>query len=440
VLDSFKELHTWRLPDGSDPGMGALPFADDEVCPPNACADLDSVEPDFEEATGNEGASFERLYQRAALVLWPRQRRAAALADGNVDASVPYLNSLLARAEQAEGAAAAALRQQAGALADAIRAAWPATAHAREHASKAGHGAALLEALTALGDSDGAAAYIEAVVAGGGYGTEDNAAIVRALAGLAPARAADLVHAVMVGNAARAPAACAQLLARCAEPPLELSAALLHPSALVLVAALPDTPEPPRGFYGEPDKANPELVLYALVALSRVDIGLAEQALAHCLARPTLFDPDRVLLPAALIIAEVHGDAAEPKPPALERLRLSVLHHLEARIAEPLAPPADWRRPAEIRCNCADCAALNRFLADADAPTWSLKAAEAKRRHVEASIQQARADVDTRTEARGRPFTLVCSKNQASYERRVAQRKTDLVHRERLLHGASSGG
>ena len=33
----------------------------------------------FHEATGNEGASFERTYRRAGLVLWPRARRLAVL-------------------------------------------------------------------------------------------------------------------------------------------------------------------------------------------------------------------------------------------------------------------------------------------------------------------------------------------------------------------------
>jgi hypothetical protein len=55
-----------------------------------------------------------------------------------------------------------------------------------------------------------------------------------------------------------------------------------------------------------------------------------------------------------------------------------------------------------------------------------LKAAEAERRHVEDSIRQARADLDTTTDRRGRPYSLVCTKNQASYERRAKQCRQDL--------------
>jgi hypothetical protein len=31
------------------------------------------------------------------------------------------------------------------------------------------------------------------------------------------------------------------------------------------------------------------------------------------------------------------------------------------------------------------------------------------------------------TEKRGRPYSLICTKNQASYERRVRQREQDLL-------------
>ena len=69
---------------------------------------------------------------------------------------------------------------------------------------------------------------------------------------------------------------------------------------------------------------------------------------------------------------------------------------------------------------------LGRFLADPERQTWFLKAAEAERRHVEDGIHRAGADLDMMTDRRGRPYSLVCTKNQASYERRARQRRQDL--------------
>jgi hypothetical protein len=64
--------------------------------------------------------------------------------------------------------------------------------------------------------------------------------------------------------------------------------------------------------------------------------------------------------------------------------------------------------------------------------TWTYKAVEADRRHVEDSVRRARADLNLTTDTRGRPYTLVCTKNQASYLRRVEQRRNDLDHQARL--------
>lgn len=54
---------------------------------------------------------------------------------------------------------------------------------------------------------------------------------------------------------------------------------------------------------------------------------------------------------------------------------------------------------------------------------WRFKAREADRRHVEDSIRQGRHDVDCCTERKGSPHGLVCTKNQVSCARRVAQRR-----------------
>lgn len=58
--------------------------------------------------------------------------------------------------------------------------------------------------------------------------------------------------------------------------------------------------------------------------------------------------------------------------------------------------------------------------------------AEADRRHVEETVKTARCDVDTATDRRGHPYSLVCAKNQASYERRAKQCTEDNGNLARL--------
>ncbi len=82
VVERSATVSDWRRPDGSPAPMGVLPLHDNELCPPGALDDADPDEQHFHEATGNEGASFERSYRRAALVLWPRARRLAVISQG----------------------------------------------------------------------------------------------------------------------------------------------------------------------------------------------------------------------------------------------------------------------------------------------------------------------------------------------------------------------
>jgi len=66
-------------------------------CAPDALEALEPEEEHFHEATGNEGASFERTYRRAAFVLWPRRRFFAVLNQAGLPVTLPYLSELTER-------------------------------------------------------------------------------------------------------------------------------------------------------------------------------------------------------------------------------------------------------------------------------------------------------------------------------------------------------
>ena len=111
---------------------------------------------------------------------------------------------------------------------------------------------------------------------------------------------------------------------------------------------------------------------------------------------------------------------------AYQRLCAAALQHLQARAAQVLAAPADWRRDANLSCRCVHCNGLRQFLLSASEPSWRFKAKELDRDHVQQSIQQGRCDLDCTVERKGSPHVLVCTKNDASYAARVRQRKADL--------------
>jgi hypothetical protein len=171
--------------------FGKLPLKGDELLPAGA---LDNAAPDAQrltEATGNEGASFERSYRRAALVMWPRNRSAYVLLQGGVRAVMPYLKDIAQRCRlpSASRAERAAARSIAGRL---VRA-WK-----RELADPAelmdGEGPSRPDMITILGQLADAAlleAFVNGVVIRR-YDGSENEALAATAAWLTARRAAEL--------------------------------------------------------------------------------------------------------------------------------------------------------------------------------------------------------------------------------------------------------
>jgi hypothetical protein len=90
-------LSNWRAPDGNPLSWGEIPVSDDELSPPNPFHALEPDELHFQEASGNAGVSFERRYQRAALVVWPIDRSFAVLTQAGLGVTVPHMLDLAQR-------------------------------------------------------------------------------------------------------------------------------------------------------------------------------------------------------------------------------------------------------------------------------------------------------------------------------------------------------
>jgi hypothetical protein len=185
------------------------------------------------------------------------------------------------------------------------------------------------------------------------------------------------------------------------------------------------TSSKPRENWRLPVAFEQGLVVDVLIALRQLRAtALAERFVSHIVASPKAFSMDACLVPAALKLSQnkhVKNDLA------MQRLIGACRDHLQNRIAQPLAPPANFSRTDDITCRCQYCGELSDFLVDATRREWVLKAAEHSRIHVTYSIHDAISDLDLATVKKGSPHSLVATKNQASYERRVLQRKLDIV-------------
>jgi hypothetical protein len=421
VNDCSRTLSDWGRPDGSPVALGDFPISDAELSPPDALADMEPDVQHFQEATGNEGASFEQTYRRAALVLWPQERRLAVLSQAGLPVTLPYLDGLIGRWVASGDDRDSLLWRDAHQLAGHMLRTW--RIPYRSHREDESEGARMLALMTRVKDTVCIEAILVDIIAAGGHGKRDNEAVVMALGQLPARRASELAERIIAANAEMCPGSCADLLARCAR--VDSLAPGLVPAGKALVRALPGDPAQVRqaGFERQRQRIDAGFVVDITSALSRIDTKLAVAAVGHLLAWPKTHSVDNVILPA---VRQLTHEAGTRTLAAVQRLRGACLEHLRGRVALALEAPVDWTRGRAPGCPCRRCGELSKFLVNPSQRVWAFKAAESDRRHVEETIRRECCDVDCATDKRGRPYSLVCTKNQASYDRRAEQRKQDL--------------
>jgi predicted 2-oxoglutarate/Fe(II)-dependent dioxygenase YbiX len=216
VCERALVLSHWRRPHGGEAGFGDFPFSEDELCPPDAFEDLTPDEQHFHEATGNEGASFERTYRRAGLVLWPRVRRLAVLNQAGLGATLPHLEDLTTRWEASAAGIESPLWSEADELSGHMLRSWPRSSWRRDGDTEAGR---MLDLQVRLGNVARIDAFLAELSAEGHYAASDNEAIVRAVVLLPRVRATDLVVRIIRRNAPAHLGACGDLLRRCVAAP-----------------------------------------------------------------------------------------------------------------------------------------------------------------------------------------------------------------------------
>jgi hypothetical protein len=149
-----------------------------------------------------------------------------------------------------------------------------------------------------------------------------------------------------------------------------------------------------------------------------------DQFLAHVLTDKRHYDLRQVLIPDVKAIYKWL-----PKVPAAQlavsRLLQHCLAELRAATAHAIEPPKDWARDAELGCKCQDCQALSRFLRDPAQRVGRFPIRKERRRHLHQQIEAHQCDLTHVTERVGSPQTLVCTKTQASYQRRSKQFEVD---------------
>ena len=409
---SWYWLDGWAARDGARPEFGKIALMPGELLPRGA---LDDVEPDdrwVHEATGNEGVTMEHAWRRAALVLWPRSRTLPILAGTGIGSAVAWLATQVER-----DANIAPLASQVIDL-------WPAGARGDDAENRS----RMLGLLTAAGGKEGLSRFLLEVIAPGYTGAE-NEALPAAMEAAGPKVARRFLHALVDAKFRKRTERILALLRRLDDERVGSRSGMVREAlGSVLRAVSGESRQPGRLSKGS-------LTDLFILAWRHDLIGEAEAAAGAIVSTP-LADPCRTL-PDAL--ETMWDELPSAGAAAFATLWRCAAHALLERSATPPREPDHWRIPCPVECGCEICAGLRTFCADPAARVARFPLRTDLRAHLHGTIDVHKLEIDHVTERRGRPYTLVCTKNRSGHKRRVKEHATDIKRMCLLMVTAPDG-
>ena len=428
VFDSSLTAEHWTDDEGNRLRLGNMTVEPEEVVPEDSITDVEPEE-DYEGYTGNEGMTLERRYRHAAIFLWPEKRHFEVLCGSGTENPIAALTLLVKKWQRAGRSAKAELKEQCLDFTRHILASWRPTPQYVGLGQKP-EPCELVPALVLLDEPRLIQDFLSQVMTKDpavevtpsllkvcekhGWSTFQDGflSIFQNTTAASLPRNVRLLEQLCAGKWKRTP----EWLALCG---ILAEAAL---AALQTVDRKKDDWQTPQ--------VNRSEILAALVRslLAADQVGVLARLLTHISDTPKRYPLRNVQIDALLdlrswLIKHVH----EPCPPLSEWLA-ACRAQLEALTAEAPQPPADFRREASIRCRCADCQELVKFLRDPQEQVHRFPVRKDRRQHLHQMIETHECDVEHVTERRGSPQTLVCTKNTASFQRRVRQYEEDREH------------
>ncbi len=448
IVDVACWLDGWARPDCAPADYGALPLLSGELMPAGR---LDPERPDSQrllEASGNEGATIERFYRRAALVVWPKADSARLLAQAGVGSLAAFLAGEWQRAS-AGAPTCDPIRDLATQVVDL----WPPRDSHRRRSdgdSWEGHSARTLELLCSIGNREATARFLSDVVTPN-YDGEMNRALVTAAAEMGVGEMRKFICVLAESRTSLRTEGIVDLASRLCERLDDGNDGAWHDALRHMVATvsaqMPSASHPshcddPADWHRWPTRAEPAPLPAAtlrqfFLLLRRFDMEReADAAASLFIERADLVPPDRTIPALMEALSAEHGEAFGTGT-ALRALWLHGARFLLSRSRLPPSPPTDWVISAEgLSCDCEHCAELRRFCADPASETLRMPVRKELRGHLRRQIEHCGIDIVCETERRGRPYTLVCVKTRGAFERRLQQYEEDIEEMRRLVRTA----
>lgn len=419
ITDKTHYIDGWIDIENHSKDFGKIPLEEGELLPSGA---LDGEPPDEQrltESTGNEGASFERSYHRAALVIWHSSRYVEVLLQSGNQAAISYLKKqLVLRVPKEE---IASLTKQ-------VLDHWEATStnHSTFRRDPSTNHLEMLKILSHLNGM-----YLERFIANiviPKFDGSENEVLAEISRLLDPTCIQELFLKLVSVNMDLVPNECVKFTLSLAKVNHSLALQVANTVVNLLKnsdkSSLSNTTDRWRAQRSDPISPPVIGALWNLLKISKSD-SLRSILTSEIITLNTVFDPEEMVIPILRELNTQNGDPIK-NDPDFSRLCTHAAVFLLNRSNSPPEPPKTWSQEISISCSCEDCKELQEFARDPLTQVYRFRVRQERRRHLHEKIDFYKLDMTHETERTGSPQTLVCKKNRRTYELRCEQYRSDI--------------
>ncbi len=425
----------WTDLDGKKQPWGTIRFALPAIVSATPLDDWKPTTEEYEGYTGNAGNTLDRWYHRSALVLWSRDQHFDVVAASGAGSAIPLFISMVAKLAKTAKKRIDEARADCVRFARAILAHWPRRLRASydPRQPKLAVYDEFADLLPKLHDRDTIAAFLTKL-AEFGQSPKLGSLVLAACREFGWGAFAKEMTALLEPSkdtfADRSvPANTAEWIADyCGDPAEDADKTKLAGELCARLVERFCEPIKPDAFRSRDTITNTEKALPHVVQalLANGSDDLLTRVLRLVQDAPASFSMDDCVVPSLKSLIAWSKKRFGTVHPQLASWLAGTRRKLEADTAAKPAPPADWKRPATLSCNCKFCGQLQKFLADPAAEVTRIPAAEHTRRHLQETIGKHQCDVKSDLERKGSPYSLVLTKTTGSYERGVKRYEADL--------------
>jgi len=415
IYDTSLSVNHWAAFDGSHPSFGKLAFEESQLVSEKPILERKPRE-DFEGYTGNAGMTLQRWYRQAIVAVWPQKAHYKVLCAAGTAAVAKELLRQARDLSVLTGTAKQQHREECRRFAGAIISRWRISAYASKNSSCD----VMLQALQRIGSRKQFLRFVGEVIPNdmGLSKVEMLARMCRRFGWKNCSVGLNAVYGQKKGRFLARNGKLLRAIAGIEKPTAEhlqcCRKLTLSLQDAVTVWALQIKPD-----WEDQDVDTISLVADLIDASGRLqDEDILRKSITVVQSLTDKLDPVAVQIPAALrLISESRLVPSDLSTPARKWLQ-SLQDLLEQRTAVEPQPPADFTRDAVLDCKCAVCKDVNRFLQSPAEETYTYRARQDLRQHLESQIRRYKADLSTETIRRGSPQSLLCRKTKVSWKLR----------------------